>query len=348
MARGLRTRAAVAAVAATLVALVLTPAAQAREQGGQTLLSDDFSAGFDTTGTWQILGGGEFPQGDGVTTTSSEGLKVTPAGRNAVTGEPAFRSTTAQQDDGGNGSGDHGKWLAFPRATASSGQPGFDVPDTGSLTCSNKISGRTFGTERHPFGSAVANPQTDVRLASAAMVTADFETRAIFDFSVVNGKIYAIYERLPEPGATFAAYSYAIPVADRTPGQWAGLQVRLDQGGTRVTWKVNGRTVLSTDRIGTRAFDRKYMILDHGGTEERLKLKQLTCGFGLFTVLDAAAGPAGKALVRLDSTPDFYYAPRVGAPTPQTFVDDESRPGSRLWGQGAEIKVGSALIRREG
>ncbi|MFC7511707.1 DUF6081 family protein [Streptomyces thermocarboxydus] len=134
-----------------------------------------------------------------------------------------------------------------------------------------------------------------MRLASAAMVTADFDSKAIFDFSVVNGKIYAIYERLPEHGATYAAYSYAIPVADRTPGEWATLQVRLDQGGTRVTWKVNGRTVLSTDRIGTRAFDRTYMILDHGGTEERLKLKQLTCGFGLFTVLDAAAGPRARA-----------------------------------------------------
>ncbi|MBT2873174.1 hypothetical protein GTY64_09460 [Streptomyces sp. SID8376] len=326
---------------------MLTPAAQAEEQGGQTLLADSFSAGFDTTNTWQVLGDGDFPQGDGVPTTSSEGLKVTPAGRDSTTGEPAFRVTTAQQDDGGNGSGDHGKWLAFPRATATSGMPGYDIPKTGSLSCTSKISGRTFGTERHPFGSAVADPRTDVRLASAAMVTADFDSKAIFDFSVVNGKIYAIYERLPEHGATYAAYSYAIPVADRTPGEWATLQVRLDQGGTRVTWKVNGRTVLSTDRIGTRAFDRTYMILDHGGTEERLKLKQLTCGFGLFTVLDAAAGPRGKGLVRLDSTPDFYYAPRVGSPTPQTFVDEESRPESRLWGQGAEIKVRSTQIRRE-
>ncbi|MFB6527249.1 DUF6081 family protein [Streptomyces sp. NPDC056399] len=349
MARRIRSRAAAAAAAAALVALVFNPAAQAKDRGVQTLLSDDFRAGFDTTNTWQILGeaGGEFPQGDGVVTTSAAGLDVTPGGRNAVTGEPAFRTTTGQQDDGGHGSGDHGKWLAFPRATASSGTPGFDVPATGALTCTTRVSGRTYGTERHPFGAAVANPDTDVRLASAAVVTADFDTKAIFDFSVINNRIFAIYERLPEAGKTYAAYSYAIPVAERTPGEYATLQVRLEGGGTRVSWKVNGKTVLSTDRIGTRAFDRKYMILDHGGTEERLKLKQLTCGFGLFTVLDAAAGPQGKALVKLDSTPDFYFAPRVGSPTPQTFVDEESRPESRLWGQGASIDVRYARIARE-
>ena len=41
--------------------------------------------------------------------------------------------------------------------------------------------GRTFGTAAHPFGSAVTNPATDLRLATFAMNTLDLEPGMVFD-----------------------------------------------------------------------------------------------------------------------------------------------------------------------
>ena len=80
------------------------------------------------------------------------------------------------------------------------------------------------------------------------------------------------------------------------------------------------------------------MTLDHGGTEEDVVPKQLNFGMELFTLLDASL-PSGEALVRLSTAPDFYFDPSVGQPTAQTFVDEDSDAGSRLFGQGAEIRV---------
>jgi hypothetical protein len=301
------------------------------------LFHDDFRSGFDTTTKWLPQSAAGLPSGDGVPSTSGAGLTVVPTGTNPATGEPAFVATDAQDSPAG-GTADHVKWLAFPQHMAGTGLPGFDIPATGSLTCSITMSGKSYGVDRNPFGAAVTNPHSDVRLAAADMVAADFESNAVFDWSVTDTKIYAIYERLRAPGSSYASYSYAIPIATRTPGELDTYQVRLDKGGTRVTWLLNGKAVLSTDRIGYRVFDRKYMLMDHGGTEEPVKLRQLTCGMGTFTVLDAT-GQDGKALVKLDATPDFYYSTLDGQPTPQTFVDDKSLAANRLWGQGEVLNV---------
>ena len=43
--------------------------------------------------------------------------------------------------------------------------------------------------------------------------------------------------------------------------------------------------------------------------------------------------------VRLSSAQNFYFDPFQGEPTPQTFVDEESRASSRLFGQGAEMQI---------
>jgi hypothetical protein len=58
----------------------------------------------------------------------------------------------------------------------------------------------------------------------------------------------------------------------------------------------------------------------------------------MFTILDGDL-PSGKALVRLSNAQDFYFDPLLGEPTPQTFVDEESRASSRLFGQGAQLQV---------
>jgi hypothetical protein len=70
---------------------------------------------------------------------------------------------------------------------------------------------------------------------------------------------------------------------------------------------------------------------------------------GMFTLLDGH-GPQNKGLVKLSSTPDFYFNPTRGAPSPEVFVDSNSLPQSRLFGQGAVLvarrpSVGTTAIK---
>ncbi len=98
----------------------------------------------------------------------------------------------------------------------------------------------------------------------------------------------------------------------------------------------------SVDRIG-HLIDRRYLTIDHGGVAQTVSPNQLACGMGMFTLLDAEQ-PSGTALVRLSSVPGFYFDPEVGEPAPQTFLDDESLAGNRLFGQGAEIRVKKYVV----
>ncbi|MFI2372404.1 DUF6081 family protein [Streptomyces sp. NPDC018833] len=310
---------------------------------------DDFRGGFDHTGDdakWSLTPLGPFPHGDGLTSTSQAGLRVVPTGTNRATGAPAFAYTTGKESDGGNGGLDHIKWLALANHPASSGVLGFDATPGTVLTFDSTLSARTFGTEQHPFGDAVANPRVDLRLAAGAMTTIDLESNMVFDFFVTNGWIYALYERLPTPGADHAAFSYALPVERRlSADQVNDLAISYDRAAGTVVWKVDGREVYKVDRIGFRPKDRTHLLIDLGGREELIAPRQLAAGFGMFTLLDAdapgldgTAAQADGALVKLTDTTS-YHDPDAGAPVPQTFVDPESLPGNRLWGQGARLDV---------
>lgn len=308
------------------------------------VFQDDFRAGFrnadeGTSADWDTQPVGDLPQGDGIAAASADGLTVKPTGVNPETGLPAFSATTAMQSAGGQGTRDHVKWTAMPRRVASTGIPGFDAPEDGELVLTTVLSARTHGVGAHPFGDAVTDPQSDPRLGCGSMVAADLETAAIFGFFVTNTRIYVNYERLRLPGTDYAAYTYAVPVADRTPEETETLRITLDRSQGSVTWNVNGQDVLTIDRIGHRALDRKFMLLDHGGTEEHLHPRQLISGVGMFTLLDGAMGEDGTGLVRIDSNAGHYVDPRSGGPAPQKFTDDAGLPSSRLWGQGVELNV---------
>jgi hypothetical protein len=70
--------------------------------------------------------------------------------------------------------------------------------------------------------------------------------------------------------------------------------------------------------------------------------RQLAFGMGLFTLLDAALGGASP-LVRL-SDRLTYLSPSHEAPHVPAFVDESSRPESRLFGQGAEMYIESYTV----
>ncbi|MFF2956911.1 DUF6081 family protein [Kitasatospora sp. NPDC057965] len=310
------------------------------------LFHDDFRAGFDTDALWQA-------GGDGVAATSADGLAVRSSGTDPVTGEPVFTATRSPDAPGG-GRGDHLKWTALVRHAARSGLPGFDLPAGGTLTVGAVLSARFPGTGRHPFGAAVADPAADPRLAAAGLVATDPVSRTVFDFLLTDTRVYALYECLPpRPGADpadpaappRAAFSHAVPVAERTPGAWHRCAVRVDRSGTRVTWLLDDAQVLAVDRIGHLLPGRRHLLLDHGGEPgEPLRLGQLAAGLAVLTLLDGA-GPDGRALVRLDAEPGHYADVRAGAPVPQAFVDEHSRPESRLFGAGAELRVRELTVR---
>lgn len=303
------------------------------------LVWDDFSSGFSTTGPgakWSVFQIGTFPQGDGIPATGADGLEVVPTGTNPSTGEPAFAWTTGQEHTGGQGAADHAKWYAAANHTSSAGFAGFDAPEGCVLSFGASIRARTFGTEQHPFGAEVADPETDLRLAAAAFAMIDRETNVVFDFFITNHRVYAFYERLPVAGSTYASFSYAMPSAYRTPDQWHDLAVRYDRSAGVATWYVDGEAALTVDRLGFIP-DRTNLLLDLGGTQQSAAPRQLSAGFGTFTLLDDK-GPDGRGLVRI-SDQESYYAPDLGSPNPQQFFDGLSLPANRLWGQGAQLET---------
>ena len=323
------------------------PAAPSLTHGGASsrIVWDDFTDGF-TVGAadskWFYFAAPPFSANDGITTTSRGGLRVRSSGTNPRTGAPAFVNTLAQESANGGVPGglDHAKWLVFMNHTASTGYPGWDARDGRELRCEITAGGRTFGTGAHPFGARVADAEDDLRLAAAAMVNIDFESYMVFDFWMTNERIYAFYERLPFARGEFgnyAAFSYAVPVALRRPNASHNLKVAYDRSAGVVRWLIDDREVFRVDQIGHR-IDRKYLLIDHGGVDTTVTPRQLDCGMGMFTLLDGARG-GGEGLVRLSEAPDFYFNPRRGEPVAQSFFDETSRDGSRLFGQGAELRV---------
>ena len=310
-----------------------TPAAA---KPATTLFADDFRGGFDATGgDWAYFEFPGFVADDGTETTSAAGLRVRAR---------RFTKTVPQETgpDSLAGGLDHVKWLVFADRTTAAGLPGFAAPEGRELAVAATLSARTFGTKHHPFGGAVEDPGRDLRLACCALNGFDVASWMVFDLLLTNERIFAVYERLPfgrGPGGlgAYASFTFQVPVAERRPGDEHELGIAYDRSAGTVRWLVGGEERFRVDRIG-RLVDRKYMTIDHGGAEEDVAPAQLGFGMGMFTLLDGRL-PSGEALVRLSTAPDFYFDPAAGEPVPQAFVDEESRRRSRLFGQGAELRV---------
>lgn len=321
----------------------------------EVLWDTDFSEGFATSGPgarWYHSATGPYVGDDGVVTTGAHGLRVDSGGV-GENGTPAFVRTLAQERENGQGLPgllDHVKWLAYIQHESSAGLPGFDAPPDGELVFEAQVGGRTYGTEGHPFGEAVTDPEDDLRLASTAVNAFDPETLLVVDFFLTNTRIYAFYERLPfarRQLGDYASFSYAIPVARRSPHQQHRLALHYDRSAGRVRWVADGDEVFRMERLGHRLASSRHLVLDHGGEETRIAPRQLNGGMGMFSLLDGARpGQAGAALVRLSSAEDFYFAPAVGQPRPQTFLDDKSARAGRLFGQGASLTVARYTVRR--
>ncbi|HYH95012.1 DUF6081 family protein [Hyalangium sp.] len=318
----------------------------------ETTVWDDFKGGFSAgsaTAKWFHLAAGPYTTNDGNTTILSNGLRVVAKGTNPETNRPAFSLTLDQEKDNGGvpSTFDHVKFLAYMNSMSTAGFPGFDTVEGKEFACVARMTGQTFGTRAHPFGVRVDNANADLRLASFAMANIDVESYMVFDFFITNRRIYAFYERLPF-GRTatnnYASFSYAIPVKNRTRDQVHDLSIAYDRTAGTVRWIVDGKELYRVTQVGRRlpASDNKYLMLDLGGVEQDIKLNQLDCGMATFSLLDGSVG-SQPGLVRLSSDL-VYYSPTTGAPNLQTFVDETSQDSSRLFGQGAEFRVGEYKV----
>ncbi len=318
---------------------------------GVRMVYDDFKNGFSAntpTSKWFYFSAGPFVGNGGIESTSGHGLSVRASGTNSVTGEPAFDKTLAPDSQNGGlpGGIDHVKWLVYATHPATSGFPGFDAIPGKEVACEWRLGGRTYGNRFQPFGNNVLDPNDDLRLSAYAANTIDLETFMVFDWFVTNETIYAFYERLPFGRGpvlgNYAAFSFNIPVGKTHPGQQHHFKTAYDRTNNRVRWVLDGKEVYSVSRLGF-LIDRKYMTLDHGGTETNVQPRQLLCGMGMFTLLDAHL-PSKIGLVKVSDSPGFYFNPELGQPNPETFVDPNSNLGSRLFGQGASFHVKHSVV----
>lgn len=251
---------------------------------------DDFRSGFDHWGPdalWQVRPVGDRPKGDGVVVTTDEGLMVGPTAVNPSTGQPCF---AASPDQGG-----HLRWAALANVTSMGGLPGFDAGGDGWLIVEAEVSARAFGLEDHPYDDVV-DPDRDLRLAMAALITVDRETSMVFDFFLANRHLYAVYERLAQPGGSEAAFSYAVPVADREPEDFHRCTIAYSRDEGVVRWSVEGTDVLAVDRIGLRALDDRFMTQDNGQSARPVRPRQLAVGMGVMA--DRAWGQGMQLRVR--------------------------------------------------
>ncbi|GGL70717.1 hypothetical protein GCM10010129_12780 [Streptomyces fumigatiscleroticus] len=352
-------RRALTATAAALAATAALPAVPARaargggDTGRRVLFEDDFSHGFATGGPgarWTHIPFGGDVGKDARATTSGRGLRLAARGTHPRTGEPAFTLTLGQHEPGGlPGTLDHIKWLSYPDRRTADGTLGFTAEPGRVLVGEAWLTGRTYGTEGHPFGRAVADARDDVRLAMAALTVEDPETGVVVDFFLTDRTVYAGYERLPNHRDTlgrYAAFTYAVPVAHRSsPAAEHHAVIAYDRSRGVIRWRLDGREVFAVDRIGHLLPSRRHLLLDHGGTQVTVVPRQLTFGLGLFDALDGARpGVPGSGLVRLTTEAGHYFDPVRGEPAPQRFLDDDSRPGNRLWGQGAALDVRRLVV----
>jgi hypothetical protein len=259
--------------------MTLTGEPTVADRGGLVFL-DDFSESFRHDGPdarWRVRPSGALPAGDGIVRASSEGVVIEPPGIDPVTGEPAFARPAT------DGPTEHIRWAAFANHTSTAGVLGFDARPGEVLSVSMEMSAQFFGLDKHNLGDAVVDPDSDLRLGMAGMISVDMESGLVFDFVLTQRRVYALYERLPRPDKTHAVFSYAVPVAVREPEQFHQFAVHLDTAAGVVHWRLDGAEVLTVDRIGMRSLDSKYLKKDQSGPEEEILPRQLSLGFGLFT-----------------------------------------------------------------
>ena len=162
---------------------------------------------------------------------------------------------------------DNVKALIYSTAECSPGQRGL-------LTVETEMRVTTSGTENNPFAADAG----DVRLGCGAFNTIDVKSFMVFDFFISNGRIVALYERLPfaqSKDDPYPAFTELIPVSTPTAaGQWHRYAITYDRANDRAEWLVDGEVVAERTSVGAPP----------GKTAPIVKIDSMKIGGGLFTM----------------------------------------------------------------
>jgi hypothetical protein len=107
----------------------------------------------------------------------------------------------------------------------------------------------------------------------AALITLDRESGLVFDIVVTPEQVLAVYERL-------GVFSYAVPVAERSPDDWHRARIAYEPAAGTVRWWLDGRQVLTHDRLGRRLYGAGP-VHDSGAASDPAAPRQLVAGLGL-------------------------------------------------------------------
>lgn len=245
---------------------------------------------------------------------------------------------------------DHIKTLLFLNSD-------FDVPDCGELYVEACVSAAIHNVKKHPFGSAVLNHESDLRLGYSALVLMDPDSGLFLQVALTNDSIYAIYEIFPgekEGGKNSGRASFAVahligrrnvlnPISDYVK---VGLAIDKRKGAK---WYINNVLVWSFNRLGYLGAP-EHVLYQIPGEQRAIDPTCVNVGFGHFTMLDAVCpenhkdlDAAGKALVKLTN---FDYRHPWHSDYKVKFADDENRLEHRLFGQGATLKIKEIKVER--
>lgn len=237
----------------------------------------------------------------------------------------------------------------------------FALPECGELYAEITMAAQTYGTAKQPFGSAVADPAGDPRLAYAGFSLIDFEQAYNFAHVMTTGASFVFYERLPffrnetssettQEAAFTGAFqigqrNYSAPMQDLHP---VGIALSKRKGAT---WWLAGSVVHNIPRIGIMP-NQTDLIYKSPGTTQRADINCVSVGFGNFSFLD---GMPPESMLRTDTT--FQGLAQLISPGDDdccttssytfplkpskelSFVVDEPDVSDRLFGQGAAIMV---------
>lgn len=185
---------------------------------------DDFTYISNLNPNWAFFQAGDQVCNDGVISFGEHGLTV--ISPRTVDGHPAFTL-------GADSDLDPVKWLVLANRTVSSGYPGYDAGE--HTSCSAHLRGEVYGVENDP------------RPAFVALVHGDLERSFLFEFTVTNDAVYAMYERLPDNH--YASFTYLVRVGDRVPEDWHYMRITYDRPRRTVTWYLEDEEVFKVNNI---------------------------------------------------------------------------------------------------
>jgi len=211
---------------------------------------------------------------------------------------------------------------------------------------------KMHNVNQQPFGEAVLDAQSDLRLAYSTLSAIDFDSGFHMAMAHTNDVMYALYEMLPfdkdadTEENSRASFGAATRVARRDRQRpledfnVVGVSIDKRKGAS---WYLHGNKVFNHPLVGQRPL-KKDILYDLGGQGKEIEVKTLHAGWGHWSMLDAVqpqndydAAAAGIGLVRLSDL--LYHLPSTYDEGQVSFVDEGASINSRLFGQGATLKI---------